>query len=233
MTTLLSRRLLSRVVCPFGFARSMRLLGRQPAAVRGGWWAASAVKAPTPAARPRVHHRLRLQPPQPEGGACSHPEPLLVCLPVLEAAGEAEASSSASSSSAGATGGPPHAGVAAPWQQLPYWAAAPPRLHPLVSFVEVREGGALGAAEEAPPPQLLTQPGAAPGQLFSVQLDEPQQAESEQKHKDYYANVGDCIRTLREDIPMLFARDLNCECRPMGVAGRCWGCVQRFPSISA
>ena len=28
---------------------------------------------------------------------------------------------------------------------------------------------------------------------------------------DYFANVGDAIRTLREDIPKLFDKDLNCE----------------------
>jgi hypothetical protein len=31
------------------------------------------------------------------------------------------------------------------------------------------------------------------------------------KSPDYYANVGDAIRTLREDIPLLFKQDLNCE----------------------
>jgi hypothetical protein len=29
---------------------------------------------------------------------------------------------------------------------------------------------------------------------------------------DYFANVGDAIRTLREEIPLLFQRDLNCKC---------------------
>ena len=28
---------------------------------------------------------------------------------------------------------------------------------------------------------------------------------------DFFANVGDAIRTLREDYPLLFAKDLNCE----------------------
>jgi hypothetical protein len=28
---------------------------------------------------------------------------------------------------------------------------------------------------------------------------------------DFYANLGDCIRTLRDDIPDLFNHDLNCE----------------------
>ena len=46
---------------------------------------------------------------------------------------------------------------------------------------------------------------------FRVQLGEPQPPQQEDKHKDYYANVGDCIRTLREDIPLLFSKDLNCE----------------------
>ena len=33
----------------------------------------------------------------------------------------------------------------------------------------------------------------------------------EDKKSDYFANVGDAIRTLRDDIPSLFERDLNCE----------------------
>lgn len=32
-----------------------------------------------------------------------------------------------------------------------------------------------------------------------------------EKSSDYFANVGDAIRTLREDIPMLFQKDLNYE----------------------
>jgi hypothetical protein len=35
----------------------------------------------------------------------------------------------------------------------------------------------------------------------------------EQRSDDYFANVGDAIRSLREDIPLLFQRDLNCESR--------------------
>jgi len=45
---------------------------------------------------------------------------------------------------------------------------------------------------------------------FEVQLNEPP-APPGQNHADYYANVGDAIRTLREDIPLLFNKDLNCE----------------------
>ena len=31
--------------------------------------------------------------------------------------------------------------------------------------------------------------------------------------KEFFANVGDAIRTLREDYPLLLVKDLNCECR--------------------
>ena len=38
------------------------------------------------------------------------------------------------------------------------------------------------------------------------------QAEEERrKRQDYYANVGDAIRTLREEIPRIFVQDLTCE----------------------
>ena len=43
-----------------------------------------------------------------------------------------------------------------------------------------------------------------------IQINEPPAPPGKQKHPDYYANVGDAIRTLREDIPQLFVKDLNC-----------------------
>jgi hypothetical protein len=57
---------------------------------------------------------------------------------------------------------------------------------------------------------------------LGVQLNEPPQREQEQEEqdedqrdKDFFANVGDAIRTLREDYPLLFAKDLNCERLPL------------------
>lgn len=44
---------------------------------------------------------------------------------------------------------------------------------------------------------------------FLVKVDEPPAPPGKQKHPDYYANVGDAIRTLREDLPQLFYKDLN------------------------
>lgn len=51
---------------------------------------------------------------------------------------------------------------------------------------------------------------------LAVQLEEkpPSQLQREdeerRKRQDYYANVGDAIRTLREETPLLFWRDLTC-----------------------
>ena len=45
---------------------------------------------------------------------------------------------------------------------------------------------------------------------FHIQVNEPPAPPGKQKHPDYYANVGDAIRTLREDIPQLFVKDLTC-----------------------
>lgn len=49
---------------------------------------------------------------------------------------------------------------------------------------------------------------------FSVQLNDPpqslQEKEERRKLQDYYANVGDAIRTLREEIPRLFIGELTC-----------------------
>jgi hypothetical protein len=45
---------------------------------------------------------------------------------------------------------------------------------------------------------------------LEVHLDnEPPKTPSREKSPDYYANVGDAIRTLREDFPLLFAKDPN------------------------
>lgn len=66
--------------------------------------------------------------------------------------------------------------------------------------------------------------------VFAVSVDEEQpprttrEPDSNEKCPDYYANVGDAIRTLREDVPALFERELNCarhthapppKCRPL------------------
>ena len=51
-----------------------------------------------------------------------------------------------------------------------------------------------------------------------VQLCEPppdtsklKDADSKRKKDNFYANVGDAIRTLREETPFLFQRDLTCK----------------------
>ena len=57
--------------------------------------------------------------------------------------------------------------------------------------------------------------------VSAVQLDERPRLHTEpgpngggrkrpDKDPDFYANVGSAVRTLREDIPLLFQKDLNC-----------------------
>lgn len=46
------------------------------------------------------------------------------------------------------------------------------------------------------------------GSILQVSLNEKP---NKVKSPDYYANVGDAIRALREDIPHLFERELDCE----------------------
>ncbi len=41
--------------------------------------------------------------------------------------------------------------------------------------------------------------------------DRPQRTRNSERSEDYFANVGDAIRCLREDIPALFERELNCK----------------------
>ena len=50
-----------------------------------------------------------------------------------------------------------------------------------------------------------------PLSLLSVQTNEPPTSSGREKHPDFYANVGNAIRTLREDIPLLFMKDMDCK----------------------
>lgn len=50
-----------------------------------------------------------------------------------------------------------------------------------------------------------------PGAFLVTLEDKPQRTKNQEKTGDYFANLGDAIRTLRDDIPSLFERDLNCE----------------------
>lgn len=64
----------------------------------------------------------------------------------------------------------------------------------------------LYASEEQPATSWLSAP-------MMVTLDErPQVKRNQDRSPDYFANVGDAIRTLREDYPSLFYKDLNCGC---------------------
>jgi hypothetical protein len=68
----------------------------------------------------------------------------------------------------------------------------------------------LGSTQESISEQLWSHG------LFLVSVDDkpkttPPTKGPGEKSSDYYANVGDAIRTLREDIPLLFRQDLNCE----------------------
>jgi hypothetical protein len=65
---------------------------------------------------------------------------------------------------------------------------------------------------------LASGPGAARAHVLAAQAPQQQQQnrsppDQRERSPDYYANVGDAIRTLREDIPLLFERELNCEWR--------------------
>ena len=47
--------------------------------------------------------------------------------------------------------------------------------------------------------------------LFLQTEEKPKQRDIKEKKPEYFANVGDAIRTLRDDIPDLFTKDLHCE----------------------
>lgn len=50
-----------------------------------------------------------------------------------------------------------------------------------------------------------------PGLFLITVDDKPPRQKNKEKCPDYYANVGDAIRTLRDDIPHLFDEELNCK----------------------
>lgn len=64
----------------------------------------------------------------------------------------------------------------------------------------------------AAPPYLHLQLAQTPAALGSVQLQAPPTPNATQDNKqknDFYVNLGVAIRTLREDLPQLFSKDLN------------------------
>lgn len=62
--------------------------------------------------------------------------------------------------------------------------------------VSLEQAGFLPVQPCAPPPE-------------ASKLKDP---DSKQQREDYYANVGDAIRTLRDETPYLFQQDLSCKC---------------------
>jgi hypothetical protein len=67
--------------------------------------------------------------------------------------------------------------------------------------------------------------------VFLVSVDEKPPTKNQEKCPDYYANVGDAIRTLREDVPALFERELNCEF--LQLLYGCWTSCSRAASSAA
>jgi hypothetical protein len=104
-------------------------------------------------------------------------------------------------------------------------AAGEPALHASVEVVQALERLYLTPLDWSRGLPLVTiaeEHPAAEGLVFAAQQQQQQQKtpppDQRERSPDYYANVGDAIRTLREDIPLLFERDLNCEFRMGGVA---------------
>ena len=88
-------------------------------------------------------------------------------------------------------------------------------------------------------PALLAEPPVHFGDLeqfyhvlnLSVQLSTPPPRSSQSpgggngKNDEFYANVGNAIRTLREEIPLLFQQDFTCE------GASLTGCIRYRKSI--
>lgn len=109
---------------------------------------------------------------------------------------------------------------------------------PVLAFDDTAHSGfgasSAGTSVPAAPPSAAAASAAASDTAsdsgLGVQVNEPpprrpqQQAEQlgapssgggggpDPDQQDFFANVGDAIRTLREDYPLLFVKNLNCEC---------------------
>ena len=70
----------------------------------------------------------------------------------------------------------------------------------------------LTDSEQLQPPSLLTLPiqvNKPPTQQIHKQVTKP--GKDPKQRGDFYANVGEAIRVLRAEIPLLFQKDLTCE----------------------
>jgi hypothetical protein len=78
--------------------------------------------------------------------------------------------------------------------------------------------------QQRQPRALAAAPLASSLTQLGVRLNEPpsKPPQQEERDKEFFANVGDAIRSLREDYPLLFVKDLNCEthCPPACVPAR-------------
>ncbi|GAB4814274.1 hypothetical protein N2152v2_001320 [Parachlorella kessleri] len=176
----------------------MRLLGR------GGvsrTWCSASVEAPTAPARPRPgerrHRQHGCQQVSSRGATSSTPQPTFLWLPAVDYVSSSGTPSSSSSSSS--SGG--QLLSFEQWQLAYCGGGGSQPLVPLQLYTAPLAFLEHGEGLQRRPWQELSH--------FRVQLGEPQPPQQQDKHKDYYANVGDCIRTLREDIPLLFSKDLN------------------------
>jgi hypothetical protein len=127
-----------------------------------------------------------------------------------------------------------HAALTAAAGQLAWgsWAAASPDLQPWQHAWALPGGGAVlqpaallqdgsESSERRPRPlrrgRLPAASSSSSGSQLGVQLNDPPPRQQqpgggpggEERDKDFFANVGDAIRTLREDYPLLFAKELN------------------------
>ena len=75
-----------------------------------------------------------------------------------------------------------------------------------------RQGGIEEAASSTVlPVQVNQRPAQAPPQQQQQQQAPRPPGNDPKKREEFYANIGDAIRTLKKEIPQLFQKDLTCK----------------------
>jgi len=77
----------------------------------------------------------------------------------------------------------------------------------------------LADSEEAQSTVLPIQVNQRPAQQVLQQAPKPPGKDPKQR-EDFYANIGEAIRTLKEEIPQLFQKDLTCVAPLMNPEGQ-------------
>ena len=94
---------------------------------------------------------------------------------------------------------------------------AQPRTHHRseAELCQLAANSLLGASERLKEAQCISSPAPQLSNVHHVQVGKPPgpPKSKEERQDDFYANLGDAIRTLREDVPICLKSEIKCACR--------------------